>query len=254
VSRQRLHARAASLLHSSGGAPIAFLHVCSARSAAESRTSCFLFTGFKNGWDNTSCHHGCERLGCACNLGTPGIHARVKLCAVKFLFAKISGLNMQLQMDFDYEEECEGSSDDMLADECQAAAEQGAFQLGFGSSGPGQNDKDGNPVLTVIDRSGVHEIGVRWCCCSNAPERDMQLMAAGLFPATFRNPKTAFTFRVLEEFHLDNLECKTTPSQFISRLRRLTNEEFPNTVPVGQACISPDSTLTCRYRIDIGSC
>jgi hypothetical protein len=161
---------------------------------------------------------------------------------------------MQSQMDFDYEEECEGSSDDMLADEYQAAAEHSAFQLGFGSSRPGQNDKDGNPVITVIDRSGVHEIGVRWCCCPNAPERDMQLMAAGLFPATFRNPKTAFTFRVLEEFHLDNLECKTTPSQFISRLRRLTNEEFPNTVPVGQACIFPDSRLTCRYRIDIGSC
>jgi len=58
-------------------------------------------------------------------------------------------------------------------------------------------------------------------------------MAAGLFPATFQNLKTAFTHRVLEEFHLDNLECKTTPSQFFSHLRRLMNNEFPNTVPVG---------------------
>jgi len=78
-------------------------------------------------------------------------------------------------------------------------------------------------------------------------------MAAGLFPATFRNPKMAFTFRMLEEFHLDNLECKTTPSQFISHLRRLTNDEFLNTVPVGQAHISADSRLTCRYRTDIES-
>jgi hypothetical protein len=46
---------------------------------------------------------------------------------MKFLFAKISGLNMQLQMDFDYEEECEGSNDNMLADKCQAAAEQGCI-------------------------------------------------------------------------------------------------------------------------------
>jgi len=137
---------------------------------------------------------------------------------------------MQLQMDFDYEEECKDSSDDILADENLAADQE--FQFGFGSSKPGRNDKDNNPLITIIDRSGVHEIGARWCCCPNAPERDMQLMAAGLFPATFRKPKTAFTFRVLEEFHLDNLECKTTPSQFISRLRRLTNDEFPNTVPV----------------------
>jgi hypothetical protein len=159
-------------------------------------------------------------------------------------------------MGFGDEEECdESSSDDAPADEYPAAAghADGKFHLGFGSSRPGQVGKDDDPVITVIDRSGVHEIGVRWCCCPDAAERDMQMMAAGLFPATFKNPKTAFTFRVLEEFHLDNLECKTTPSQFISRLRRLTSDEFPNTVPVGQASISADRRLTGRYRIDTGS-
>ncbi len=92
---------------------------------------------------------------------------------------------MQLQMDFDYEEECEGSSDNTLADEHPAAVDQGAFQLGFSNSKPGQNDNNRNPVVTIIDRSGVHEIGVRWCCCPNALKCDMQLMAAGLFLATF---------------------------------------------------------------------
>jgi len=81
--QRRLHARAATLLRSSGGALTVFLHVCSARSVAESRTSCFLFTEFKNGWENTSCHRGCGRLGCAYNLGTLGMHALIKLCAVK---------------------------------------------------------------------------------------------------------------------------------------------------------------------------
>lgn len=157
-------------------------------------------------------------------------------------------------MYFDEEEECDGSSDEMLADEYPAAIDQDALKFGLGSSNPRQIDKEDDPVITIVDRSGVHEIGVRWCCCANAPERDMQLMAAGLFPATFRNPKTAFTFRVLEEFHLDNLECKTTPSQFFSRLRRLTSDEFPNAVPVGEAGISADGRLTGRYRIDIGSC
>jgi CxC2 like cysteine cluster associated with KDZ transposases len=136
-------------------------------------------------------------------------------------------------MDCDYDEECQESSDDILQDEYAAAADHDGLQFVFGSSNPGRTDKDGNPIITVVDRSGVHEIGVNWCSCPDAPEHDMQLMMAGLFPATFRNPKTAFTFRVLEDFHLDNLECKTTPSQFFSRLRRLTNDEFPNTVPVG---------------------
>jgi len=70
-------------------------------------------------------------------------------------------------------------------DKCLAAINQGTFQLGFGSSKPGQNDKGGDPLITVIDRSSIHDIGVRWCCCPNAPERDMQLMGAGLFLATF---------------------------------------------------------------------
>jgi hypothetical protein len=87
--------------------------------------------------------------------------------------------------------------------------------------------------MTVVNWSGVHEIGVSWCCCPGAPKHDMQLMMAGLFPATFHNPKKAFMFMVLDDYHLDNLECKTTPSQFFSHLRRLTNDEFPNTVPVG---------------------
>ncbi|KAI9435991.1 hypothetical protein H4582DRAFT_1817148, partial [Lactarius indigo] len=125
---------------------------------------------------------------------------------------------------------------------------------------PGRHDKEGNQIITVIDRSGIHEIGVSWCFCPEAPKHDMQLMMAGLFPATFRNPKTAFTFRVLEDFHLDNLECKTTPSQFFSRLRRLTNDEFPNSVPdryrellrVSRQWRGHLSTLISRKRFGFG--
>ncbi|KAF8263021.1 hypothetical protein EI94DRAFT_1599550 [Lactarius quietus] len=107
--------------------------------------------------------------------------------------------------------------------------------------------------MTVVDRSSVHEIGVSWCRCSGAPKCDMQLMMSGLFPATFHNPKMAFTFCVLDDFHLDNLECKTTPNQFFSCLRRLTNDEFPNTVPVGVLSVSTEHRLTGRVRTDIGS-
>ena len=156
----------------------------------------------------------------------------------------------------DYDEEIQESGDDNLPDDYgpDAAVDQDGLQFGFGSSRPGRKDKDGNQIITVVDRSGIHEIGVRWCCCPEAPERDLQLMMGGLFPATFRNPKTAFMFQVLTEFHLDNLECKTTPSQFFSRLKRLTNDEFPNTVPVRRVIASTDSGLISRLRADIGSC
>ena len=101
-----------------------------------------------------------------------------------------------------------------------------AAQLSFGSSKPGHYDKEGCPIITVVDKSGIHKIGVNWCHCSEGPDHDMQLMMAGLFSAMFHNLKTAFTFQALEDFHLDNLECKTTAGQSFSHLRRLTNDEF----------------------------
>jgi hypothetical protein len=55
--------RAACLLHSSGGALIAFLLLRYARIAAERPTSGFPFTESRSGQENTLFHHGCGRLG-----------------------------------------------------------------------------------------------------------------------------------------------------------------------------------------------
>ena len=99
-------------------------------------------------------------------MGTLGAHAQIKPYVTYPLCSK-SHIKIQLQAVFVDEEICDGSSDDGLADECAqyvAAAEhshQDAFQLDFGSSRPGKIDKDGNPIITVVDRTGIHEIGVR---------------------------------------------------------------------------------------------
>ncbi|KIK81365.1 hypothetical protein PAXRUDRAFT_156274, partial [Paxillus rubicundulus Ve08.2h10] len=63
----------------------------------------------------------------------------------------------------------------------------------------------------------------------NAPREDrhLQLLRAQLFPATISRPKTAFTFDVLDHFHIDNLECKTTVMSFFSKLIRFTPKGTP---------------------------
>lgn len=94
-------------------------------------------------------------------------------------------------------------------------------------------DDEGRPILTIVDRTGIHHIGVAWCRCPNADTPDMQLFNLGLFPATFQQPRTAFTFDVLDDFLIENLECKTTAFQFSSKLRRTTSREFPDSAPVG---------------------
>lgn len=92
---------------------------------------------------------------------------------------------------------------------------------------------DTRKCLVVVDVSGVHQLHIGWCQCRDAPGADIQLLRNRLFPATISNPSTAFTFRLLDYFHIDSVECKTSASSFFSKLRRLTNESSPDSVPVG---------------------
>ncbi|KAI6016300.1 hypothetical protein BKA83DRAFT_4128925 [Pisolithus microcarpus] len=48
-----------------------------------------------------------------------------------------------------------------------------------------------------------------------------------LFPASISKPKTAFTFDVLDHFLIDALECKTSAMSFYQKLKRFTNNAFP---------------------------
>jgi hypothetical protein len=87
----------------------------------------------------------------------------------------------------------------------------------------------------VVDRSGVHRIRIIPCGCADAPkgeERYTHYLAMGLFPASLQNIKTAFTFGVLDDFRMDNLECKTAGLNYWHKVVRITSNEFPKSVPV----------------------
>ncbi|KAG1852523.1 hypothetical protein F4604DRAFT_1933676 [Suillus subluteus] len=86
-------------------------------------------------------------------------------------------------------------------------------------------------VTTVVDTSRIHSLMIRFCRCADALSPDMQLFETGLFPASFTSPKTAFTFTVLDDFLLDNLECGTSAMNYYSKLRRITSSVFPHLVP-----------------------
>jgi hypothetical protein len=98
--------------------------------------------------------------------------------------------------------------------------------------GKGEN-KSGNQI-TVVDSAGVFVHTVKWCRCHGAGDEDkhLQLLQHCLFPSTIFKPQTAFTFDILDEFLIDSLECKTSVLSFYSKLRRLTDNAFPHTVPV----------------------
>jgi hypothetical protein len=103
----------------------------------------------------------------------------------------------------------------------------------------------GSGGMIVVDVGGVFRRKVKPCICPNAPDMHLQLFAMDLFPATTKRPTTAFTFRVLDQFHVEAMECKTAALNFFSKLRRLTNPNFPSSVPV--RCLS----LYCQELIHI---
>jgi hypothetical protein len=61
---------------------------------------------------------------------------------------------------------------------------------------------------------------------------DIQMWDMGLFPATFTRIQTAFTFRVLNDFLVENLEGKISALNFYSKLHRITSKAFPHKVVV----------------------
>jgi hypothetical protein len=105
----------------------------------------------------------------------------------------------------------------------------GARQEGQALWGP---EIPGTHRLVVVTSSGVFRRRIRWCQCSGAADTHIQLLRLQLFSATIKRPSTAFTFDVLDHFHIDAMECKTAGLNFYNKLRRLTSNAFPATAPV----------------------
>ncbi|KIJ90652.1 hypothetical protein K443DRAFT_126450 [Laccaria amethystina LaAM-08-1] len=90
---------------------------------------------------------------------------------------------------------------------------------------------NGGWVMTIVHTSGVHYLPDVFCGCSQAAAQDIQLLRVGLYPSTYKSCKTVFTLQLLDDYLLENLECKTSATHYYSKLRRITNFAFPNSIP-----------------------
>jgi hypothetical protein len=97
----------------------------------------------------------------------------------------------------------------------------------------------GHKILIVVDHTGLHPVLFHFCECPTGASRSDQLMEMGFFPATSARPRTVFTFSALDDYQLDNQECKTAAFSYFEKLQRKTNSAFPQTVLVG---VSPSQS------------
>lgn len=112
-------------------------------------------------------------------------------------------------------------------------------------------DPRGLHVVTICHENGIHGLGVQFCVCPGAPERDMQLVAKGIYPASRKNPTTGFTFRCLDRFFIDNLEGDTSAECFARKLQRLTAPDNPDSAPVGVLHLLRCTSITQHNRTGI---
>jgi hypothetical protein len=90
----------------------------------------------------------------------------------------------------------------------------------------------------VVDGSGVHIVDISFCGCHHedgASRSRVQLLRFGWFPATVTRPHTAFTFDLLDTFHLLTLQGKISAYDFYYSIANKTDNTGLLDVKVGSS-------------------
>ena len=87
-------------------------------------------------------------------------------------------------------------------------------------------------TITVLDTNGVHTVSVEFCGCQLGLEHRRQLLQMRWFPATPRDSRTAFTFRLLRQFQYYNLQGGITSYEFYRALEFITDGRMSADLPV----------------------
>ncbi|KAJ7020502.1 hypothetical protein C8F04DRAFT_1274966 [Mycena alexandri] len=109
---------------------------------------------------------------------------------------------------------------------CSLAALGLRVQMGHPPDSPCTAPDAGPKGFVVLHTNGIHEVAVDFCGCEgalSAGSHEIQLLRAGWYPATHERPQTCATVVLLERFHVEALESKTTLYHEYSALEKLTD-------------------------------
>jgi hypothetical protein len=92
-------------------------------------------------------------------------------------------------------------------------------------------------VLNVYDINGCHQVRVNYCGCARSISESGnskldQIFAQQWFPATWKQPRTVFTFRLLRQFHIINLQSKCNMFDYYQSIVRMRNNAGTKYQPV----------------------
>ncbi|KAJ7448160.1 hypothetical protein FB451DRAFT_1343347 [Mycena latifolia] len=81
-------------------------------------------------------------------------------------------------------------------------------------------------TFVVLHLNAIQEVAVDYCGCNEEflhGDHYVQLLRRGFYPATVHEPQTAATFELLNFFHAQTLQAKTTMYDFYVTLEKLTD-------------------------------
>ena len=78
--------------------------------------------------------------------------------------------------------------------------------------------------FTVVHTNGIHAVRVRFCTCyGEHSQPKFQLLRCSWLPASTGQPQTAFTFKVLNAYHLLSLQGKISREDYYRSVSRHTD-------------------------------
>jgi hypothetical protein len=105
--------------------------------------------------------------------------------------------------------------------------------------------------MVIVHTNGFHMMLVHFCYCRNALSEPIQLCDEQLFPATLLQPRTAFTFSVLDNCHIHTLSSKKPMGDFHDALVKMTSPAFPQDIPVCHRSGPYSHMYSYAHRADI---
>ncbi|KAJ7123334.1 hypothetical protein C8R46DRAFT_1238064 [Mycena filopes] len=99
-------------------------------------------------------------------------------------------------------------------------------QLGHPPHSPCSAPEPGIKGFVVLHGNGIEEVAVNFCACEHAVDtgsHEVQLLRAGWFPATHERPQTCATIALLEKYHIEAVESKTTLYHAYAALEKMTD-------------------------------
>ncbi|KAI0346486.1 hypothetical protein BDW22DRAFT_1462017 [Trametopsis cervina] len=88
--------------------------------------------------------------------------------------------------------------------------------------------------VCIVDERGIQHASINFCECSQDGQLEQsesrQLLSMGLWPGSWKQPRTAFSLKVLDDFQLLATQGTITAQDYLTCLERKTDAVLPNDV------------------------